>query len=127
MSHLEYTRKLTAKQMIEYIARDYIELSHDKVLWQRDDWRKMCQDWLQNNSEEEENKMTDAFDLEQQIMECWRVVDDISTLNEGLLDYEINADKVSNTLIGLKELYNLKFEKLFRTYEALIEEKKLTY
>lgn len=60
-------------------------------------------------------------------MECWRVVDDISTLNEGVLDYEINADKVSNVLIGLKQLYNLKFEKLFRTYEALLEEQKLTH
>ena len=71
--------------------------------------------------------MADAFDLEQQIMDCWRVVDDISTLNEGLLDYEINADKVANVLIGLKQLYNLKFEKLFRTYEALLKEQKLTH
>ena len=48
----EYTRRLTARQLIEYIARDYVELSHDKVLWQRDDWQKACQDWLRFNPED---------------------------------------------------------------------------
>lgn len=45
----EYTKNLTARQLIEYIANDYIELSHDKVLWQRDDFMKICREWLQNN------------------------------------------------------------------------------
>ena len=43
--------KLTAEKLIEYIARDYLELSHDKICWQRDDWRKICVDWLINNTD----------------------------------------------------------------------------
>ena len=48
----EYTKNLTARQLISYIANDYVELSHDKVLWQRDDFMKICREWLQNNTAE---------------------------------------------------------------------------
>jgi hypothetical protein len=52
----EYTKNLTARQLIAYIANDYVELSHDKVLWQRDDFMKICREWLQNNPEEKTNE-----------------------------------------------------------------------
>lgn len=52
----EYTRQLTARQLIEYIAKDYIEFSYDKIQWQRDDWRKACCDWLEHNMEEQDVK-----------------------------------------------------------------------
>jgi hypothetical protein len=42
----KYTKKLTAKQLIEYIACDYVELSYDKVLWQRNDHMNICREWL---------------------------------------------------------------------------------
>ena len=42
----KYTKELTAEQLIEYIARDYVELSHDKVLWQRNDHMNICREWL---------------------------------------------------------------------------------
>lgn len=66
MSHLEYTRRLTAREMIEYIARDYVEFSYDKIRWQRDDWKRACQDWLENNPdpnyiETEESEHDDSF------------------------------------------------------------------
>ena len=48
----EYTDQLTAEQLIAYIASDYIELSHDKAVWQRDDWRKACRSWLDKNTDE---------------------------------------------------------------------------
>ena len=47
----EYTKNLTAEQLIHYIASDYIELSHDKVLWQRNDFIRICQEWLEHNRE----------------------------------------------------------------------------
>jgi hypothetical protein len=127
MSHLEYTRKLTAKQMIEYIARDYIELSHDKVLWQRDDWRKTCQDWLENNpnpnyTESKESNLTVRFDLEQQIMDCWRVTDDMRILTEEVIEGDFSKDQIANVLIGLEQLYSIKFDKMFRTFEQYIKE-----
>jgi hypothetical protein len=34
-------------------------------------------------------------------------------------------DKISNMLIGMEELYNLKFQKLFETFEQLIAQKKV--
>ena len=30
------------KKLVEFIANDYHELSHDKAQWQRDDWKKRC-------------------------------------------------------------------------------------
>ena len=30
------------KKLVEFIANDYHELSHDKAYWQRDDWKKRC-------------------------------------------------------------------------------------
>lgn len=45
----EYTKNLTAEQLINYIASDRIELSHDKVLWQRNDFMRICQEWLEHN------------------------------------------------------------------------------
>lgn len=47
----DYTDNLTAEGLIAYIARDYLELSYDKIRWQRDDWRKICQSWLEKNCE----------------------------------------------------------------------------
>jgi len=45
----EYTNQLTAVQIIEYIANDYVELSYDKVRLQRDDYMKICRAWLLHN------------------------------------------------------------------------------
>ena len=47
----EYTKNLAAEDLIRYIANDYVELSHDKVLWQRNDFMKICQEWLEHNRE----------------------------------------------------------------------------
>ena len=30
------------ENLVKFILSDYHELSHDKVLWQRDDWKKRC-------------------------------------------------------------------------------------
>ena len=45
----EYTKNLTAEQLIHYIASDYVELSQDKVVWQRNDFMRICQQWLEHN------------------------------------------------------------------------------
>ena len=73
--------------------------------------------------------MTDRFDLEQQISECWNVTSDIRQVCEYVLDAPLEPnreDKISNMLLGIEELYNLKFQKLFNTLETLIAEKKVT-
>lgn len=45
----EYTNRLTAEQLIQWIAADYVELSHDKVLWQRNSYIRVCRDWIKHN------------------------------------------------------------------------------
>jgi hypothetical protein len=61
--------------------------------------------------------MTNVYDLEQQIMECWRVTDDMKILTEEVMEGDFNKDQICNVLIGLEQLYAIKFNKLFRTYE----------
>ena len=71
----------------------------------------------------------DRFDFEQLILECWRVTDDIQTVNEYLLDApleENRQDKIANMLLGIEALYSVKFDKLFRQFEQLIREHSKT-
>ena len=61
------------------------------------------------------------FDLEQDIMNCWSVVDDIKELGRSMLDRrKMTEDEVSNYLLGLETIYQVKFERLFETFEQLI-------
>jgi len=66
-------------------------------------------------------KSPDRFDLEQQILDCWRVVDDLKTLGD-VYDREHTDDQVLNILIGVTELYDQKFNKLFETFETCIKQ-----
>jgi hypothetical protein len=45
----ELNNHQSARQVIAGIANTYIELSHDKAYWQRDDIVKRCQAWLKAN------------------------------------------------------------------------------
>ena len=63
----------------------------------------------------------DRFDHEQQIMNCWSVCDDIQTLVEGVCDRDITKDQIANILMGMKDLYQLKFEKLFAQFESSLK------
>jgi len=69
--------------------------------------------------------MTDRFDLEQQIMACWNITSDIDTLCEGVLESDMTTDQIANILLGMKQLYELKFDKMFRTFEELIQNKSI--
>lgn len=62
--------------------------------------------------------MTDRFDLEQDIMNCWNVVEDIKTIYDRI-DYT-DQDQVMNSLLGLQTLYQMKFEKMWETFEKLV-------
>ena len=64
--------------------------------------------------------MSDRFDLEQQIMECWRVTDDLKALTEGVLEDNLSHDDITNITIGLEKLYNLRFDRLFLTFEKMV-------
>lgn len=45
----DYTKSLGAEELIAWIASDYMELSHDKVLIQRNEHMKVCREWLEYN------------------------------------------------------------------------------
>jgi len=58
------------------------------------------------------------FALEEQIMDCWRVVDDIRVVQTVHQDTEgLSVDDMSITLMGIEKLYTLKFQLLFDTFE----------
>ena len=70
--------------------------------------------------------MKDRFDLEQQILDCWRIVDDLKLLSEYVIeDPSSTKDSISNVTIGLEQLYQIKFDKLFRTFEELVRNKTI--
>ena len=62
------------------------------------------------------------FDLEQEIMKAWHVVDDIQLLNENVMETDMSTDDIANVLLGLEKLYNMRFEKVFNTFEEVCKE-----
>lgn len=70
--------------------------------------------------------MTDRFDLEQNIMKCWNVTDDIDTIYKNVMEKDLSTDDIANALLGLKTLYDMKFEELFDNFETLLREGKIT-
>ena len=64
----------------------------------------------------------DRFDLEQDIMACWNVVDDLDVFLSRYMDGpEMSDDDVANVILGIKSLYQLKFQKLWDTFEQLLK------
>ena len=74
--------------------------------------------------------MTDRFDLEQQIMNCWNIIEDIKLLDKNVLEGKIEGgemtnDEISNYLLGLEAIYDLKFTQLFDTFSTLVNSRKI--
>ncbi len=70
--------------------------------------------------------MVDRFDLEQDIMKCWSVTEDIDLLYRNVMERDLTTDDIANALLGIKTLYEMKFEEMFSNFETLVHEKKLT-
>lgn len=62
------------------------------------------------------------FDFEQEIMKAWHVVDDINLLYENVMETDMSKDDIANVLLGLESIYNMRFEKVFNTFEDLCKE-----
>ncbi len=64
--------------------------------------------------------MSARFDLEQGILQAWNVCDDIQLL---LDQWEgMDEDQKQNYLIGLQQMYQMKFERLWDTFELSLRE-----
>lgn len=59
------------------------------------------------------------FDLEQQILDCWRIVDDLSTVLT--ISESGDWDRVQNAIIGIRELYGHRFDHMFKTFTECIK------
>jgi len=71
--------------------------------------------------------MSNRFDFEQQIMKCWNLTEEIELLNEQVLENDsFTKDDISNYLLGLHTIYELKFNKLFDQFSDMVKEGKIT-
>ena len=66
--------------------------------------------------------MKNRFDLEQEIMDCWDVVKDIDLVYHA---YGDTSDELANALLGLKTLYQLKFQSMFDTFGDCVSQRVL--
>ena len=56
-------------------------------------------------------------------MNCWKVTDDIDSVAHFVGQMNIDAkdqDALLNMLLGMKQLYDVKFQVMFETFEELI-------
>ena len=64
------------------------------------------------------DSQVDRFDLEQQIMQCWSMVDDVKLFAE--------QGAPSNEFAALATVYHRKFETLFDTFELMLRTGQFT-
>jgi hypothetical protein len=62
------------------------------------------------------------YQLEENIMDCWRVINDLNTTLDIIDHTGCDEDAVSNAIIGIKEMYNMRFENLFNAFEEVLGE-----
>lgn len=60
--------------------------------------------------------MTDRFDLEQQILDCWKITDDIPMMEQ--------QGASSADMTSLATVYEYKFQQLWATFEKMCEERQ---
>ena len=63
--------------------------------------------------------MSNRFDLEQEIMGCWNIVDDLDFFYRHSTLWS-QEDK-TNYIVGLKTKYQYRFENLFGVFEECIK------
>ena len=66
-----------------------------------------------------DNEVNESFELEQQILDCWTITSQLDTILEGILEHDLTRDQIANAVLGLKEIYDIKFDKTFRTFESV--------
>ena len=65
--------------------------------------------------------MKDRFDFEQDIYQCWHIIDDLKQLTEMVLDRDASTDDIANILLGLQTLYDDRFEQLMESLEYILK------
>lgn len=65
--------------------------------------------------------MSNVFDLEQAILDCWHVTTDIEHVYRA--SERMTDDQIQNVLIGMKELYEIKFNHMWNEFERFLKDK----
>jgi len=78
--------------------------------------------WLEKNGGtpmeiEMIEKTKDRFDLEQEILQCWNITDDIKSY--------VAESATSEEFAALAQYYERKFDRLWNTFESMIHERKM--
>ncbi len=63
--------------------------------------------------------MSDRFDFEQEIMECWKITNDLQM-------YIDQGASIEDTKV-LIDYYERKFQKVWDTFETMIHERKILW
>ena len=61
--------------------------------------------------------MSDRFELEQELLECWKITNDLQM-------YIDQGAKIEDTKV-LIDYYERKFQKVWDTFETMIHERKI--
>ena len=65
------------------------------------------------------------FDLQQQILQCWTVTEDVKLVEEMLESSTLNPeelDRALNLLQGIRAIYDARFDRLWKTFEGVCGE-----
>ena len=69
--------------------------------------------------------MSNRFDFEQQLMQCWHITDDLNTVMKSVDGMKMDAkdkDTLLNMLIGLRTLYDCRFTETLDMFGDMIRE-----
>lgn len=71
------------------------------------------------------NSDESRFVLEEAIVACFNVTDDLELIVEEVLDGNVGPDELANMLQGVAAVHKLRCDKAFRIFSQLIENGKL--
>jgi hypothetical protein len=64
--------------------------------------------------------MTTRFELEQALQELWQISEDLQLVVDNILNGDMADEEVANTLIGLRNIHLLRWQKTDDIFEELI-------
>ena len=66
----------------------------------------------------------DRFNLEAEIMSVWNTKDDLQSITGRMMDDPdgpMTEDELTNVLIGVGELHDIRCKKLFNVFESMVK------
>lgn len=71
--------------------------------------------------------MTDRFDLEEEITSTWALVEtSLAILTNSITERKMTNDEILTALHGISMLTNMKFDKMFGLFSAMIKDGTIT-